>query len=196
MKKIFSALFITCFTLAITAQSERSIRYDEYLLSVGMNTVNSLGSKNPFERPGDWAFRTPIAASFEAKWFDLFSIEVGASLNGLDSNKSVDAGSPADGSTLTYFSADTALKYYFGEYIFPNTEWIDFYGSAGLGLFVFDDTNISVNVGGGALFWLNRYRTFGIKAQGLAKFALDHSDSGSAYQNNHFQYHLMLVFKI
>lgn len=194
MKNLFIAFFVSCFTLAITAQSERSIRYDEWLLSVGFNTVNSLGSKNPFEDPGDWAYKLPFAASIEGKWFDLFSIEVAASLNGFKADGRVDAGPPEE--DITYFAVDTNLKYYFGEYIFPRAEWIDFYGTAGLGLFFLDDTNISLNAGGGVQFWLDRGQSFGIKAQGIAKFALDHSDKGTVYPNNHFQYNLMLVFRL
>jgi hypothetical protein len=195
MKKIFLAVFISCFTLVLTAQSDRSIRMDQYLVSVGFNTVNSLGTQDPFASPSDWMFRIPLAASFETKFFDAFSIEVAASLNGIEENGRADGvGSPDD--NLTYFAVDTGLKYYFGEYIFPNTNWIDFYGNAGLGLFILDDANISLNVGGGAMFWLNRGNTFGIKVQGMAKFALDHSDQGGVYPNNHFQYNLMAVFKI
>ena len=194
MKNIFIAFFISCFTLALTAQSERSIRQDEWLLSVGVNTVNSLGSKNPFEDPGDWAYKFPLSASIEGKWFDLFSIEINASLNGIKAGGRVDNGAPED--DITYFAVDTHLKYYFGEYIFPEADWIDFYGTGGLGLFFLDDTNISLNAGGGVQFWLNRSQSFGIKAQGVAKFALDHSNKGTVYQNNHFQYSMMLVFRI
>jgi hypothetical protein len=193
MKKIFLAVFISCFTLALTAQSNRSISQDDWLISVGVNTINSLGSKNPFERPADWGYKYPISASVETKFVDLFSIEVGFSLNGVGSGTTVDASSPDDDG-VTYFAIDTNLKYYFGEYIFPKANWIDFYGTAGLGLFIFDDTNISLNVGGGALFWLDRRQTFGIKPQGMAKFALDHSNTGDVYPNNHFQYSLMAVF--
>lgn len=195
MKNIFIVFFVSCFTLALTAQSERSIRHDEWLLSVGLNTVNSLGSKNPFADPGDWAYKFPLAVSIEGKWFDLFSIEVAASLNGFNADDRLDgAGPPED--DITYFAVDTALKYYFGEYIFPEADWIDFYGSAGLGMFFLDDTNISLNAGGGVQFWLNRKQSVGIKAQGVAKFAIDHSNRGQVYPNNHFQYNLMLVFRI
>jgi hypothetical protein len=193
MKKIFLAVFISCSTLALTAQSNRSISQDDWLISVGVNTINSLGSKNPFESPGDWGYKYPITASVETKFVDLFSIEVGFSLNGINDNQRADGpGAPED--NLTYFAIDTGLKYYFGEYIFPKADWIDFYGTAGLGLFFFDDPNISLNVGGGALFWLDRRQTFGIKPQGMAKFALDHSNQGGVYPNNHFQYSLMAVF--
>ncbi len=195
MKKIFLALVISCFTLAITAQSDRSIQQDEWYLSVGVNAINSLGTKNPFESPSDWAFRFPISAAIETRWSEVFSVEVGLSLNGFEANSRLDATGPPT-EDLTYFAVDSSLKYYFGQTIFPQAEWIDFYANAGLGLFILDDANVSFNIGGGVLFWLNRAGTVGIRAQGLGKFAINHSDTGHVYPNNHFQYSLQAIFKL
>lgn len=195
MKNIYIAFFVSCFTLGLTAQSERSLRQNEWLISVGLNAVNSLGTKSPFKDPGDWAYRFPLSASIEGKWFDLFSIEVAASLNGIAANQRLDGSGPPE-EDLTYFAVDTNLKYYFGEFIFPRTEWIDFYVASGLGLFFLDDTNITINAGAGVQFWLDRGQAFGIKLQGMGKFAFDHSDRGQVYPNNHFQYHAMFVFRL
>lgn len=195
MKKIFLALVISCITLTTFAQSDRSLRQDEWLINVGFNTINSLGSKNPFKSPGDWAFRFPLAFGAETRWSELFTLEIALSLNGFAENAPLDAVGPPS-TNETYIALDTSLKYYFGEYIFPRTEWIDFYGNAGLGVFSLDGANISANIGGGALFWLNRNNTFGFRLQGIGKFALNHSDNGRVYANNHFQYSLQLVFKL
>jgi hypothetical protein len=195
MKKIFLALVVSCFTLAITAQIDRSINMDEWYVSVGVNTINSLGSKNPLESPGDWAFKTPISASIETRWTDLFAVEIGLSLNGFEAGERLDAAGPPQ-EDLTYFAIDTSFKYYFGEYILPRQEWVDFYVNAGLGLFIIDDANLSINLGGGAIFWLNRNHTFGLKPQALAKFAVNHRDAGQIYPNNHFQYSLQAIFKL
>ena len=176
-------------------QSTRSIDKDEWLIGVGFNTINSQGSKNPFGEISDWAFRFPIAASAETYWSRLFSVEAAISLNGYKAGADIDAVGPSD-SSLTHFAVDTHLKYYFGEKIFPNTEWIDFYGLAGLGYFYIQDSNISANIGAGAMFWLDTKQSWGIKAQGVAKLAFNHSNSGSTYANNHFQYNLMVVFRI
>ena len=96
----------------------------------------------------------------------------------------------------THFALDTHLKYYFGEKVFPNTDWIDFYGMAGLGYFYIEDSNISANIGAGAMFWFDNKQSMGVKAQGMAKLAFNHSNSGSTYANNHFQYNLMFVFRL
>jgi hypothetical protein len=179
----------------MSAQSERSIEEDEWLLGIGVNAINSLGSKNPFEGPEDWAFKFPISASIETKWTRLFSIEVAVHLNQFEADAPLDATGPPE-DDLTYFAVDTALKYYFGEFIFPNTEWIDFYGSAGVGLFNIEDINVSANVGGGVLFWFNARKSVGIKMQGIGKFAFDHSNRGGVYPNNHFQYSTQLLFRL
>lgn len=195
MKRIFLALVVSCFTLAISGQSDRSIEQDEWYVSVGVNTINSLGSKNPLESPSDWAFINPLTASVETRWTDLFSLEVAFSLNGFDSDTGIDNGSPEEG-VLDYFALDTTLKYYFGEYILPRQEWFDLYIGAGLGLFIIEDANLSFNIGGGAIFWLNRNHTFGLKPQAVAKFAANHRDAGQIYPNNHFQYSIQAIFKL
>jgi hypothetical protein len=195
MKKIFLAFLVSCFTLAITAQSDRSIEQDEWYISVGVNAINSLGSKNPVESPSDWAFKTPFSASIETRWTDLLALEVGLSLNGFEAGERIDAAGPPE-DDLNYYAIDTSFKYYFGETIFPRQEWIDFYVNAGLGLFIIEDANLSINVGGGAIFWLNRDHSFGLKPQALAKFAINHRDSGQIYPNNHFQYSLQAIFRL
>lgn len=176
-------------------QSTRSIDKDEWLLGFGLNALNSQGTKSPVGNVSDWAFRFPLAVSAETYWTRLFSVEIAASLNGYKAGAAIDAAGPSD-DNLTYFAIDTHLKYYFGEKIFPRTEWIDFYGLAGIGYFNVDEGNISGNVGAGAVFWFDNVQSFGIKAQAVAKLAINHSNSGSSYANNHFQYNLMLVYRL
>jgi len=197
MKKIFLALIISCFTLAITAQSDRSLRQGEWLFFAGVNTINSLGTQGPFNSPGDWAFKNPLMVGAETRFSRLFSAEVAISLNGFKANSRIDAAGPTD-KDLTYFAIDSSLKYYFGEFIFPKAEWLDFYANTGFGLFVLDGTKVSYNLGGGVVFWINKSRSgsFGIRAQGMGKFAIGHSNSGKIYPNNHYQYSLGAIFQL
>ncbi|MAX71163.1 MAG: hypothetical protein CMC76_08695 [Flavobacteriaceae bacterium] len=193
MKRTLLTLFISSFALISTAQSIRSVDRGEWLFSVGLNTVNSLGTRNPVEGAGDWAYRFPLSVSLETKWFDIFSIEAALSVNGVAANQRLDAAGPPT-EDLTYVAIDTNLKYYFGEYIFPRADWLDFYAAGGVGLFVFDDANMSFNLGGGAMFWINRRRTIAIKPQVMAKFGLNSSKESFEYPNNHFQHSIMAVF--
>ena len=197
MKKNIAIVFLFFLSVTISsAQSDRSIEKGEYLLGVGINTINSLGSKNPFEDPGDWAFRTPLSISLETRWARLFSLDVALNFNGFEENAPLDAAGPPS-EDITYWSLDSSLKYYFGEHILPRSEWIDFYGSAGLGIFTIEDTNISVNIGGGIMIWPSkRSKSWGIKLQGIGKFAFNHSDRGRVYPNNHFQYSIQVLFRL
>lgn len=186
MKKLILVVLIAAFSLSSFAQRNT----EEWYLSVGLNTINSLGKKNPFYHPGDWTFKFPISAAVELIWTDYLAIEQAVTFNGF--NEKIDF--EVTDEDFDYVSFDTHLKYYFGRHIFPRTDWIDFYANAGLGFFHIDETNISANFGGGVLFWLNDSRSFGLRAQSIAKFAFNHKKSG--FDNNHFQYHLQAVFKL
>lgn len=191
MKKLILIVLLASFSISSYAQ-----RYNnEWFLSVGVNAINSLGTRSPINSPDDWTFQTPIAAAIELNWADDFSIEQSITFNGFSEDARVDF-APLE-EDYNYLSLDTHLKYYFGELIFGrgrNTDWFDIYANAGIGFFHIDETNVSANLGGGVLFWLNRNRTFGLKAQTIAKFAFNHPESG--YDNNHYQYHLQAVFKL
>ncbi|WP_179336978.1 outer membrane beta-barrel protein [Winogradskyella ludwigii] len=194
MKKIFFLTLLLAFTLNSFAQRSRD-KGDLYL-SVGVNAINTLGTQSPFNDPEDWSYKTPISVALEFNWSEKLAIEQSITFNGFDTSSRADfsANTPLE-KDYNYLSIDTNLKYYFGEHIFGRkAEWFDIYADAGIGFFHIDETNISANLGGGVLFWLNRYRTIGLRAQTIAKFAFNHSDSG--YDNNHYQYHLQLIIKL
>ncbi|MBU2927598.1 outer membrane beta-barrel protein [Winogradskyella psychrotolerans] len=189
MKKILLLALIITFSLSSYAQ-----RYD-WSLSVGFNAINSLGTQSPINSPDEWSFKNPFSVAAEFGWADNFAIEQSITFNGFDEDSRVDFGDLEE--TYTYISFDTNAKYYFRELLFGrsrNTDWFDIYASAGVGFFHIDETNISANLGGGVLFWLNRNRTFGLRAQTIAKLAFNNSESG--YDNNHYQYHLQAVFRL
>ncbi|REE27468.1 outer membrane protein with beta-barrel domain [Winogradskyella pacifica] len=190
MKKILLLAFILIFSLSSFAQRRNS----DWSMSIGVNAINSLGTQSPFDRPGDWSFQTPISAGVEFNWTDKFAIEQSITFNGFSDDESIDFDSTDE--DYNYISLDTHVKYYFGELIFGRgrNDWFDIYANVGVGFFHIDESNISANLGGGVLFWLNEDRTFGLRAQTIAKFAFDHANSG--YDNNHYQYHLQAVFKL
>jgi len=191
MKKILLLAFIITFSISSFAQRNDS----DWSLSIGFNAINSLGTQSPFNSPEDWSFQFPISAAVEFNWTEQFAIEQSITFNGFTQDSRIDYAEPEK--DYNYLSLDTHVKYYFGELIFGrgrNVDWFDIYANAGVGFFHIDQTNISANIGGGVLFWLNRNRTFGLRAQTIAKFAFNHSDSG--YDNNHYQYHLQAVFKL
>ncbi|WP_296313640.1 hypothetical protein [Winogradskyella sp. UBA3174] len=188
MKKLILATAFLLYTLTTFSQTTDK----EWFASIGLNAINSAGKKSPINSPGDWANGLPISAAVELSWASGFAIEQSVTFNKFSEDGII------DGVILTedynYISFDTHAKYYFGKHIFPDLDWIDFYGNAGIGIFSIDETNISANLGGGVLFWFNRRKTIGVRVQTIAKFALDHKESG--LDNNHFQTHLQLIFAL
>ncbi|MEP5255652.1 hypothetical protein [Winogradskyella rapida] len=191
MKKLLLLAFILTLSFSSFAQ-----RYNEdWTLSFGVNALNTLGTQSPINSPDDWSFQTPISAAIEFSWVPNLAIEQAITFNGFKESSRVDFGDIEE--NYNYVSLDTNAKYYFRELIFGrgrHLSWFDIYANAGLGFFHIEDSNVSFNLGGGVLFWLNRNQTFGIRAQTLAKFAFNNSDAG--YENNHYQYHLQAVFRL
>lgn len=146
-----------------------------YQISVGLNTVNNLGTGSPLNSPGDWAFETPVILGVEARSFlnkDL-AITLDLGFNKIDES--------------TYYSLDGGLKYYLNDWI--PLESFEFFVNGGLGVFNIDKTDVSANVGGGVQYWFND--KFGVRLRGLGKFAFNAKEN--LFTNNHFQYNLEFV---
>lgn len=190
MRKLLLPTLMLLFAISSYGQASKSD--SEWFASVGLNAINSQGTQSPVGDMGDWAINIPISLAVEVAWTSGLSIEQAFTIN------SFAEGDIIDGVVLqedfTYFSFDTHAKYYFGKHIFPSVDWLDFYGNAGVGFFNIDETNVSLNLGGGVLFWLNRRQTIGIRAQVIGKFALDHAESG--FDNNHYQTHIQAIFAL
>ena len=187
MKYLFFIL-----TLSFSFLSFSQTPGDGWLLSAGVNTVNNLGTRSPINSPDEWAFKNPFTVGAETILDDRFSLDFTLNFNGYENGDNIDGGS-VDGN-FDYFSFDPSVKYYFGDIIFSDSSPFHLYGMAGPGFFFIDESNVSFNVGGGVLVWLNANRSFGIKLQSLGKFALDTKDE--RYENNHFQHHLQLVIAL
>ncbi|MEF3077588.1 hypothetical protein [Winogradskyella poriferorum] len=188
MRKLLLLATLLTFTFNSYSQSDSA----EWFGSVGLNAINNQGTQSPINGMGDWAINLPISLGIEVGWTSGLSIEQAFTLNSYSKGDMIDNFELQE--DYTYYSFDTHAKYYFGKHIFPSADWIDFYGNAGVGFFNIDETNISLNLGGGVLFWLNRRQTFGIRAQVIGKFALDQAKSG--LDNNHYQTHIQAVFAL
>jgi hypothetical protein len=117
-----------------------------------------------------------------------------ASLNGYSEDEPIDeTGAPSN--DLTYFAIVTTVNYDFGEYILPNTEWLDFYARAGPSYFYLENGNIFADFGKRFKLCFTRNKSVGINGALIRKLALNHSDKGDNYANNHFQYILQMVLR-
>lgn len=166
---------------------------DRWVLSVGVNALANVGTKNPLERIDDFAFRQPFAAAIEYRWSPFVSVEQDFSFNGYESNTRIDNGILTE--DVVYFSTNATFKWYFSSYFYDlEIDWLDVYAGTGLGVFVIDEFNTSVNLSLGALFWVNPQRTIGVRVHTMGKFAFN--SSGKQYDNNHMQHFLQVVFRL
>jgi len=158
-------------------------------LSVGVNAVGSLGTRQPFARLGDFQFKNPIALAIENRWSKYFALEQDLTFNGYEVKNEIDGGVLTE--DFTYFSTNTYIKYYFSDVLF-DADWLDLYAGAGFGIFVVDELNSSGNLALGGTVWVSD--KIGIRLQGVGKFAVNAKDR--QFDNNHFQYMLQVVFKL
>ena len=190
MKKVILLVFVSFFGFATFAQNPGN----DWLLSVGVNTVANFGTRNPLEdlndNSGRFAFKQPVAIGIERRWFQNVYIEQDFSINGFSEDKFIDNGTPDK--DLFYFSTNTTLKYYFDDLIFRNTDWLNLYAGTGIGIFNIEELNTSINVVFGTVVWVSD--NVGIRLGTMGKFAFD-ADSRQ-YDNNHYQFFLQGVFKL
>lgn len=200
MKKLVLFLTLTTlFTFVGQSQMTSNTNYDTveedtfgdapWKLSVGVNAVGSLGTRQPFARLGDYQFKYPLALAIEHKWSRFFSIEQDVTLNAYDVNNEIDGGILKE--EYTYISTNTYLKYYFSDLLF-NSKWVDLYAGAGFGIFSVNELNSSGNLALGGTVWISE--KIGVRLQGIGKFAVNAKDR--QFDNNHFQYVLQAVFKL
>lgn len=189
MKKLLIFLFISFLGYStVNAQRFRSFDRD-WKASVGINAVGNLGSRNPVKDLGNYGFQFPIAVAIERQWNEQFALEQDLSLNGFKAGKYLNNGYPSK--NLTYFSTNSNLKFYFGDYLFDQ-EWLDIYASVGVGLFYMSEMNASANLSGGFQFWLSD--NIALRLQTTAKFAAN--SKNRQYANNHFQHVFQVVFRL
>jgi len=194
MKKIVLLLFcITIVSFDSYSQSLTKNQYrnaDAWLVSVGVNATGSLGTRNPFEKLGDFQFKQPLAIAVQHRWTRLFSIEQDFTMNKFSEMTVIDVTPvPED---FNYFSTNTYIKYYVSDHLFKTATWFDVYTGGGVGVFHIDELNTSANLVLGGTLWISD--AIGIRLQGVGKFAFNHKDN--RFDNNHFQYMLQGVFKL
>lgn len=188
MKKFIICLLIS--VLGYTAHAQRFNVFEEnWKVSVGVNAVGSLGTRNPVQKLDEFAFQFPLMVALEYQWTDHFAVELDLSLNGFKEAKKLDGGRKTDGS-FTYFSANPSLKWYFDDYLFDVRE-LDLYISGGVGIFYMNEMNTSANLSAGAQYWFEE--NIAVRLQATGKFAAN--PPGHYYANNHFQHSLMVVFR-
>lgn len=185
MKNLLIILLLTAASYNAHAQ-----RFSEgWQLNAGFNAVGNLGTQNPLDKLGQYAFRNPLIVGIENRWVREYSIEQDISLNGFKKGKYLNDGYPTE--NLTYFSTNTTFKWHFSDYLY-DAEQVELYAGGGVGIFYMDELNTSLNLSGGVQYWFGDY--FGIRLQTIAKLAVSHKNR--KYANNHWQHVLQVVYRL
>ncbi len=190
MKKItILCCFITLFCIAQSkAQNE-----NKWLFKVGANIVDNSGDTNPFNGLAlkKMGFTNNIAAGVDYQFHEHWSVGLLISNNKF---KAPDA--ELDGEFITenmnYFAADFNLKYYLlgKQENSIVSKRFNMYLSGGLGAFKIKNNTLSLNFGGGLIYWLND--SFGVNLESVAKWT---TESGLKYDSNHFQHFAGITFR-
>ena len=191
MKKITILLF--CFiTMASMAQSKET-DYSKWLFKLGVNIVDNTGDRNPFNAVElkKRGYTNNIAAGIEYRFHKHWSAGFF-----LSNNKFKAPEAELDGEFITenrsYFATDVNLKYYLwsAQYEDVTSNRFNIYASAGTGLFNIESNTVSINAGGGLVYWFNN--SFGVNLESIAKWT---TENDVKYDSNHFQYFAGITYR-
>lgn len=189
MKKIIILVF--CFVgFATMAQGEENT-YNKWLFKVGANIVDNSGEANPFNGLAlkKMGFSNNIAAGADYRFHKHWSAGLFLSINKF---KAPDA--ELDGEFITmdmdYFATDLSLKYYLWNETNASNRF-NMYLSGGVGVFKIVDNTLSLNFGGGLVYWLND--SFGVTLESVAKFT---TENDVQYDSNHFQHFAGITYRL
>ena len=202
MKKLVLLLFFIGGFLSTQAQdstSKKSINKSNkgFIISLGLNLVDSSGNMNPFEFLGSFdemAFSENYNVGLEYRFSNYLSLSAAWSSNKWKANKGI-----IDGSTLTsdikYSAIDLDLKYYLNEALggwFKENTWLDLYVHGGAGsVNTGDHSGITLNFGPGVNFWFSD--RFGLNLNGTGKWMLN--PEKELHKTNHLQYSASLMYR-
>ncbi len=172
------------------AQGEENT-YNKWLFKVGANIVDNSGDTNPFNGLAlkKMGFSNNIAAGVDYRFNKHWSAGLFLSINKF---KAPDA--ELDGEFITmdldYFATDLSMKYYLRSAT-NELNRFNMYLSGGVGMFKIVDNTLSLNFGGGLVYWLND--SFGVTLESVAKFT---TENDVQYDSNHFQHFVGITFRL
>jgi len=185
MKKKLTLLLI----LAVFASASAQFNEQEWQLSFGLNAISDLNEGAPTD---GFVFNSvPLALGLQYNLSDNFAIEQSVAFNKFP-NDIKDSG-PLD-KKFYYFSADTSVKYNFGQLFLPRRNRLELTANAGIGFYQVEKMETTINIGGGVLWWLTDDKTYGLRLQTLGKFGKVGANEFIA--NNYFQHHLQFVIAL
>ena len=198
MRGITTLFIIISFYTFGNAQYKPSARFLEYYhqgLSVGfgLNLVDNSGGLNflkGYLNYESMALKNPFSLSVEYRQSRKFSFLGRMSVNQWISNKGIIDRKiiPSD---LNYLGFDGGVKFYFDELLErpSSRNWFELFVEGGLGYFQIDKGQLSINFGGGAIFWISK--TMALNLQLMTKST---KNELSLFSSSHYQ--TFIGFKI
>lgn len=178
---------------ALSYSQNNNPTHSKWIFKLGANLVDNSGDTNPFNGLDlkKMGFSNNIAVGVDYQFHKKWSI--GAFIS---NNKFKSPNAELDGVLITedmnYFATDVNLKYYVLDAFKKDLSVRSFnmYLSGGLGLFNIVDPTLSLNFGGGIVYWFDD--SFGIILESIAKFT---TESNVQYDSNHFQHFVGITYR-
>ena len=191
MKKV-TLLFFCLFSAIIFAQSKETT-YNKWLIKIGANIVDNSGDSSPFNGLDlrKMGFSKNYAGGIDYRFHRHWSAGLLISNNRFVANRA-ELDNVIISKDMKYFAADLNLKYYLwgAEYENIDNNRFNIYLSAGVGSFKIVDNSVSLNFGGGLIYWLND--SFGVNIESVAKWA---TKSNVQFDSNHFQHFAGITYR-
>ncbi len=184
MKKIL----VLAIALSLSLSAQAQFTESDWQLSFGLNAISDSQSGNPVDTEDLYFNSLPLAVGLQYNVSDILAVEQMVTFNQLPDG--IEDSGPLD-KKYYYFSADTSLKYNFGQLFLPRRNRIDLYINGGLGIYQVEKSSVTANFGGGVLWWVTDAKNFGLRLQTLGKFGKQ--GDNEFIRNNHFQHTLQAV---
>ncbi|MGY0407175.1 MAG: OmpA family protein [Polaribacter sp.] len=175
------------------AQSKGGSFKNNLLIKIGANLVDNSGDRDPFNLFDihKMAFTNQYAVGLDYIFHDHWSAGLFLSNNKFKANKGELDGIIIN-KDLDYFAVDLNVKYYLWNIRYADTHKNRFniYLSGGAGGFKIVDNTLSLNVGGGLMYWLND--SFALNLESVAKFT---TKGDVNFDSSHFQHFAGIIYK-
>jgi hypothetical protein len=187
MKNLFALLLLLTVTIGFSQENDKN---SKWIIGFGANFIDNTSTMNNqyFNTSKQWNYVPTVSKiSFEKSISKEFSIESAIAMNSI-SSKVYQNGTMIQ-TDAAYYGLDLNGKFFFDDYIVPQTN-VDAFLVLGVGINSVDSvTNQTSNFGLGFNFWFQP--NLGFRLQTVGKFGFDQK----SLLNNHIQHSAELIFK-
>lgn len=170
LKKSLLIVALLCCICSSYAQMRRQT--GPFSIYFGVNLLDNNGDHNPFSlitEPEVIAFSSPLEIMFGYRLNEKFEAIAGFSFNKFNEGQNIDGGGIEE--DLNYSAVDLSVRAYPATFEFSRYSHLRLYTSLGLGVYKITSTQVTGNLGLGAMF--NVTQDIALYVGSTAKFSLD-----------------------